>query len=321
MNNKTNYAFIGLFVIVGFFFIMAFLYWLAKPTDEVEMKKYAIYFNESVLGLNIDAPVKYRGIEVGKVIKLGINPNNTEQVRVVVSVEKTTPIKTTTVAKLTAQGITGLSYINLSLGDKNSPPLTKIPPGEKYPVIKTIPSFFESFQTSFGNVYNKVSKSLDNVDALLNEENQKEFHKLLAQSAELFERLNKTLDEKTIAHLQATSASIDTLTRQLTHTMPHVDALIEHTVSWEKSIARSMASVMDSYLSIKKSMDDIGAAFARGDFDVKGMTSELIPAFNKSLNALNRVLMELQVTIDEYKNSPRDILFKQRAVKKAPGEQ
>ncbi len=320
MNNKTNYSLVGLFVIVGFISIAFFVYWLVKPSDEVEMKKYAIYFNESVLGLNLNSPVKYRGLDVGKVVKLGINPKNTEQVRVVISIDKNTPIKTTTVAKLTAQGITGLSYINLSLGDKNSPYLTTPPPGEKYPVIKTIPSFFESFQTSFGNVYNKVSHTLDKIDQVLDEKNQRELHKLLAQSAEFFNRLNKTLSDETISHLRGSMQNLDSITQQLDATMPKVDHLIEHTIAWERSIANSLASVMESYLSIEKSMNEIGEAFQRGDFDVKSMTSELIPAINKSLNSLNRLLAQLHATIDEYKENPRDILFKQTQTKKAPGE-
>ncbi|MCD6173347.1 MAG: MCE family protein, partial [Sulfurimonas sp.] len=89
--------------------MFAFTYWLVKPTAEQEVRKYNIHFDESVHGLNMDAAVKYRGISVGKVTKLKINPKNTEQVEVLITILKTTPIKEDTVAQLTAQGITGLS--------------------------------------------------------------------------------------------------------------------------------------------------------------------------------------------------------------------
>ncbi len=321
MNNKTNYALVGLFVIFGFALIAAFFYWLAKPSDEVEMKKYVIYFNESVLGLNLNSPVKYRGIDVGKVVKLGINPKNTEQVRVVISVDKNTPIKTSTVAKLTAQGITGLSYINLSLGDKNSPLLLKPPPGEKYPVIKSVPSFFESFQTSFGNLYNKLSKTLDHIDTLLEEKNQKQFSSLLAQSSEFFSRLNKTLNDESIRHIHSTVRHLDSITAQVERTMPKVDALVTHSIAWEKELSKAMQEIVNSYIEIQKTMDLIGVSFRRGDFDVRGIANEFIPALNKSLNSLNGVLNEMHATIREYKRSPRDILFKETQTKKAPGEE
>ena len=321
MNNKTNYALVGLFVIVGFVFIALFAYYLAKPTDEVAMKKYVIYFNESVLGLNLNSPVKYRGIDVGKVVKLGINPKNSEQVRVVISVNKETPIKTSTVAKLTAQGITGLSYINLSLGDKNSPLLTTPPPGERYPVIRSIPSFFESFQTSFGNIYNKVSKTLDHVDRLLDERNQKEFARLLQESTQFVKRLNKMLNDRAIADLHATLAHLHAVSAQIDTTIPKFNALIEHSIVWEKELAISMQQIVHSYMEIQKTTDAIGNAFRRGDFDMRGIANEFIPALNKSLNALNGLLNEMHETIRVYKRSPRDIFFKETRLKKAPGEQ
>ncbi len=320
MNNKTNYTLVGAFVLLGFVLITVFVYWLMRPADEKEMKKYVIYFNESVLGLNLDAPVKYRGITVGKVVKLGINPKNTEQVRVVISVDKSTPIKTSTVAKLTSQGITGLSYINLSLGDKNSPLLTKIPPGEKYPVIKSVPSLFESFQTSIGNLYNRLSHTLENIDKTLGEKNQKELTRLLHESSEFFSRLNRTLDDKTIANLHATAENINGITTQLNATMPKVNNLIDNTVEWEKSTKDAFTQVVASYKAIQKTSDSIGEAIRRGDFDLQSITRKFIPSLNKSLNTLNSVLNELRSTIKEYKKSPRDILFKESQIKKAPGE-
>ncbi len=320
MNNKTNYAAVGLFVITGFIAMILFIYWLVRPTDEMEMKKYVIYFNESVLGLNLDAPVKYRGITVGKVVKLGINPKNSEQVRVVISVNKDTPIKTSTVAKLTAQGITGLSYINLSLGDKNSPLLTKVPPGEKYPVIKSVPSFFESFQTSFGHIYNKVAHTLDQIEVLLSEENQKELHGVLHESRLFMSKLNKVMNEKTIRHMQNTMQNIDSITAQADKAMPDVHNLVRNSVAWERGTLKAFEKITQSYIKIQKTSDKIGEAVARGDFNLRAMTSEFIPALNKSLNTLNGVLSELRVTIKEYKESPRDILFKEVQEKKGPGE-
>ena len=121
MNNRVNYTMVGFLVLLGSILMLGFTYWLLKPSEEVKVKNYYILFDESVLGLNIDSAVKYRGINVGKVVNLEINPDNSEQVQVLISILKSTPIKSSTVAKLTSQGITGLSYINLSLGDKNAP--------------------------------------------------------------------------------------------------------------------------------------------------------------------------------------------------------
>ena len=77
MNNKVNYTLVGFFVLFGIFMMLGFAYWMLRPSTEQKTQKYVIYFNESVFGLNINAPVKYRGIRVGEVSSLKINPNNT----------------------------------------------------------------------------------------------------------------------------------------------------------------------------------------------------------------------------------------------------
>ena len=80
MNNKVNYTFVGLSVLFGVLMMFGFSYWMLKPSSEQETSIYIIHFDESVFGLNVEAPVKYRGISVGKVTHLRINPKNSEQV-------------------------------------------------------------------------------------------------------------------------------------------------------------------------------------------------------------------------------------------------
>ena len=208
MNNKVNYTLVGFAVVIGIILMLGFTYWLMQPASEQEVKKYNIHFDESVLGLNIDAPVKYRGISVGKVTSLKINPKNMEQVEVLVTILKTTPIKEDTVAKLTAQGITGLSYINLSMGSRDKKDLgTK--GDEKYPVIQTVPSFFENFEQSLGTVSSKLSTTLTQTEKLLNDDNQRQISLVLTRTASILEKIDRTLNEETINDMQASVKNLN----------------------------------------------------------------------------------------------------------------
>ncbi len=193
MNNRTNYSLVGFLVLFSLSLMIGFGYWLLKPSQEEQMQKYYIYFDESVLGLNMDAPVKYRGISVGKVVKLQINPDNSEQVIVTIDILKATPVKTSTLAKLTSQGITGLSYINLSLGDRDSPTLV-CKDANKYATIKTTPSLFIKIEKTIGNVSVNLSKTLERTQELLNEGNQEQISILLKNSTEFMSRMNRLLD-------------------------------------------------------------------------------------------------------------------------------
>jgi phospholipid/cholesterol/gamma-HCH transport system substrate-binding protein len=319
MNNRVNYALIGFLVLFSFVLIFAFGYWLLKPTNQEETKKYLIYFQESVLGLNIDAPVKYRGISVGKVTKLRISPKNSEEVEVLVTILKTTPIKEDTIAKLTSQGITGLSYINLSMGKDNAPALIK-KFDEEYPVIKSAPSFFENFENSLGNVSSNLTTTLQKTQQLLNEKNQKEFSKLLEKTALVMEKFDKLLDEKTIKHLHNSAKNLDSITTKTDKLLPNIDIFIDKSIEWENHIDNSFASIMNSYLGIRSAMDEIKRAISSGEFNFKDMTSDVLPTMNRTLLDMNDLMIKLQDTLNRYDRSPGDVIFKQEEIKKGPGE-
>jgi len=319
MNNRVNYSLIGILVLLSLFMMMWFGYWLLKPSDDLEMQKYVIRFDESVLGLNLDAPVKYRGISVGKVAKLRINPTNTQQVEVFIDVLKTTPIKSSTVAKLTAQGITGLSYINLSLGDNNSSVLAA-QKGEDYPVIKTAPSLFIKLENTFGTVSENLSKTLARTQQLLSEGNQEEISLLLKESASLMHKLNQTLDDETISNFQNTMKNLNSSTKKLDDMMPRINKFITNTVEWEDKISSSFKSITGSYHGIKTTMDLFKESLARGDFNLKAISDDVIPTINSTLLEMQELMIKMQEAIQQHGRSPGDVIFTQEKIKKGPGE-
>jgi len=319
MNNKVNYTVVGLLVLLGLTMILTFSYWLLQPTVDEKTSQYIIYFDESVLGLNIDAPVKYRGISVGKVNHLRINPNNSEQVEVLVTILRTTPVKVDTAAKLTAQGITGLSYINLSMGGDSSQTLSRLE-GAEYPVIKSIPSFFENFEKSLGSVSTNLSNTLIQTEKLLNDDNQEQVALLLQRTAGFMDRLERLLDDKTINSLQKSVENLESATTKVDKVIPNIDIFIDKSVEWEDNIHNSFNSIMNSYLGIRSSMDEIKRAVSSGEFNIKEITSDLVPTMNSTLLDMQDVMIKFQDTLNQYDRSPSDILYKQEEIKKAPGE-
>ncbi|MCX6052023.1 MAG: MlaD family protein [Campylobacterales bacterium] len=319
MNNKVNYSLVGFLVLFGVTLMLGFIYWLLQPSNEQETKKYTIYFNESILGLNIDAPVKYRGIAVGKVSNLGISPKNSEQVEVIVTILKSTPIKEDTIAKLTAQGITGLSYINLDMGSHGGAEL-KAKEGEKYPSIKSAPSFFENIESSLGSVSTKLSSTLAQTEKLLNDENQKQITLVLQRTAAFMDKMDRIIDDETINHLHASAKNIDSVSKDLTKITPNIDKFIANSISFEDKISSSLGSIMNSYLGIRATMDEVKRAIASGEFNLKEISSDVVPTINNTLLDTQRLIIKVEDVLNAYERSPGDILFKQEEVKKGPGE-
>ena len=320
MNNRVNYSLVGFLMLFGLALMLGFGYWLLKPSKDAEMKTYAIYFEESVLGLNLDAPVKYRGISVGKVTGLSISSRNSEEVRVLVNILESTPIKSSTRAQLTSQGITGLSYINLSFGDDaDAQPLKQLK-GEDFPVIKTIPSLLIKIENTMGDIALRLSDTLENLNILLKKENQEEITLLLKNSTLFLSKLNQILDDETIKNVKQTMKNLESSSAQIDALMPRVAKLIDNSVVWEDRIANSFASITQSYVGIRGAMDTINKAVKSGDFNFKEMTNELIPTMNNTLLEMQNLIIKVEETLQKHERSPADILFMQEQTKKGPGE-
>ncbi|MEO8331255.1 MAG: MlaD family protein, partial [Gallionella sp.] len=180
METKVNYAVVGGFVLVLGAALIAGILWLASGGGV--QKKYDLYLalvGESVAGLNLNASVKYRGVEVGKVRDIRLDPDNPEQVRLIFAIERGTPIKQDTEAVLKSQGLTGIAYVELDGGSLASPLLRAAAPGE-YPVIRTKPSLSTRLETVITSVLAKLDATSDSVNKILGDENLVAFNSTLA---------------------------------------------------------------------------------------------------------------------------------------------
>ena len=131
MEPRVNYFLAGIFVLVLGAAMVAGLLWLSVGTSTRDYDKYYVYMTESVAGLNTDAPVKFQGVDVGRVIDIRLDPKNPERVRLVLAIEKGTPIKEDTIAVLGFQGLTGIAHLNLTGHISGESPPLKANPGER----------------------------------------------------------------------------------------------------------------------------------------------------------------------------------------------
>ena len=206
MEEKVNFALVGIFVVVLSIAMLGGVLWFSSGKSYgTAYDIYQTYMKESVSGLNLNSPVRYRGVEVGRVRKISLAPGNVEQVQLTLEVELGTPVKTDTLAVLQSHGITGIAYVELTGGTKESSLLQK-QAGEDYPVIKTEPSLMRRLDTSVSSLLVNLNRAAENLNAVLDERNQRSIKKILA-------------DLETVAHtLSARSPAIDAGLRDAAHT-------------------------------------------------------------------------------------------------------
>jgi len=170
METDKHYLQVGTFVLVTLAALALFGVWLAGSYNNGQYNPYLIRFNESVSGLEVGGPVKFRGIHVGKVDAMSIDPTNINQIRVDVSILKNTPIKTDTVASLKLQGITGVIYIELSGSTPEAPVLVSAD-ADNPPEIPAEPSTLATLMDMLPQILDKVSHISDQADKLFSNKN------------------------------------------------------------------------------------------------------------------------------------------------------
>jgi phospholipid/cholesterol/gamma-HCH transport system substrate-binding protein len=134
MEIDKRYFMEGLFIIVFAVAAALFAVWLVKSGHRDDVI-YRINFAESVSGLALGDPVKFRGVEVGSVSAMALDPDNPRVVRVDVKLRKDTPVKTDTRASLRLKGITGVVYIELDGGSPAATRLADATPEGRVPEI------------------------------------------------------------------------------------------------------------------------------------------------------------------------------------------
>ena len=162
METDKHYFFEGLFIIVFFVAAAIFAVWLGS-TGRYDDVVYRIHFPDSVSGLAVGDPVKYRGIDVGTVKSMIIDPDNSRLVLVEVRLRKETPVKTDTRASLAMKGITGVVFIELNGGDPAAKTLLAVTPQDTIPEIPSEKTGLKAMLDDLPKVVQKFSAIEDQV--------------------------------------------------------------------------------------------------------------------------------------------------------------
>ena len=253
MEPKVNYTLVGLFIALLGAATLAGVLWLSRTDYRGVYDRYYTFMDESVSGLSRNSYVKYQGVEVGRVKEIALDPNNPEQVRLGLDLVRGTPVKEDTVALLETQGLTGITIVNLRGGSRDSPLLSP-KRGERYPIIKSEPSF-----------YAQLSGSLARLTT------NEQIPALLANLTNLTQDARSLLDAQSRADLKRTLAALAQVTQTL--------AL--HRAELAGAVAQSEAAA-DRFAAVGKKLDEkLPELFEQASANLRGlerMTDQLARA-------------------------------------------
>ena len=194
METRANYVMVGSFVLVVLAGIFVAILWLGHTQFNQQFVNYDIYFTGSVTGLSVGAPVNLNGVQIGRVTKIGLDPVNPDQVRVTIEADAQAPIKSDSVASMELTGITGIYYIEISGGTRESPPLTR-QEGQVNAVIASKPSQLTSLFASAPELMSRVIQVADRLSQLLDDKNRTAIARTLANIEQISETAVRDADK------------------------------------------------------------------------------------------------------------------------------
>jgi phospholipid/cholesterol/gamma-HCH transport system substrate-binding protein len=304
----VNYAAVGLFVLVLGTGLIAVVLWLAS--GGAFKQKYDLYLaieDESVAGLSINAPVKYNGVDVGKVRDIRLEPTNPERVNLLFAIERGTPIMEDTVAVLKTQGLTGIAYVELSGGARDAPLLRATAQAE-YPIIRTKPSLSARLENILTNVLAKLDSTSSNINSLLSDENKAAFKSALADIAVVSRTIaarKDTLD----AGIASAARTFDNGARVTAQLGPVVDRIGRSADALEK--------MGNEAAQASASADKTIAAVGTG---VRRFTADALPELERLLGEMNVLAASLRRLSEKVEGGPGGLLLGRSPVPPGPGE-
>ena len=308
MEAKVNFAVVGAFVLILGSALIGGVLWLASgKAYRQTYDPYLVYMTESVSGLSPDSPVRYRGVTVGAVRRIGLAPGDVERVRLMLDIERGTPVKRDTVAVLRTQGLTGIAHIELSGGTRSSPVL-EAQPGEDYPVIRTGPSLMVRLDAAVSELLGNLNRSSERFNSLLDDDNRRAIGETLAH----LEVVSRTL--------AARAEAIDSAVRNASRTMENTARLTGELPQLVSRIERSA----DAFDRMAEQGARAGAAAAKAldvaESGASRFAGETLPEAQALIAELRELTATLHRLSGELERNPSVLLRGRPTGKPGPGE-
>ncbi len=300
MEREANYTAVGAFVILVVVMAGLFVYWYSEGRDRRDYTPYEIYFAGSVTGLSEGGSVRYMGVEVGKVRRIQLDPRSAERIQVIADIDEGAPISDNTTAELSLLGITGLLYIDLRQNTKEKETLPPVP-SQRYPVIPTIRSTFDTFLDSLPEIAASAAQLMDRAQQVFSTENTEALGDMVKNMHAVSESLPRTIErvDALLGDLQRTSAEARALAQNLQGTTKDLSPQIRQLT---EKLTATAANLEQASSGITTFIDE-----NRGS--VANFTQDGLPQLQRTLEEARSAVEAFGDLSRSLKNNPSQLLY------------
>ena len=311
------YAFItGLFVIGLVAAIVAWANWLAQVPED--RKPYRVVALTPVSGLNVQAQVRYRGMSVGRVTSIRLDPADRHRILIDIEVNSDIPVTRGTYAQLGMEGITGIAYVHLLDDSNETAPPPKGAGGLAELPLK--PSFFDTVTDSAEGAVRDARELMAAVNKLLTPENRKHIGASLAALEKVTSNLEVATAKlpQTVARADAwlgpenLNLARDSLVRinETAKTLPQIAAEAERLVGDLRQLAAEVGKLAGQARELVAEIGQLSG-------EIKGDT---LPQFGAFAESADRSAKRIGSLADDLSRNPDSVLWGRKIGRPGPGE-
>lgn len=300
MKRNANYALVGFSAVIAFFCLIVFVVWFARLQFVREHDIYDIVFVGPVRGLSQGGEVRFNGIKVGEVTDLALDSADAASIIARVRLASDVPVRADSYAMLEPQGITGLSYVQITVGSHNLPFLKDVTPRGQVPLLRSQSSALSDMLAGGGQTLGRAVETLNQVKKLLSEENASAFSAsrsdLTLITASVRER------KEIVADAKAALQNIDQAADEISKTSQSAKGLIN------ADGRKTLASINDAATEIKAAASDARATTAALRNPSATLSAEGSQQMRETIGTLKETGEALQRLIEEVKSNPAALI-------------
>jgi phospholipid/cholesterol/gamma-HCH transport system substrate-binding protein len=303
VEREANYLAVGSFVLLVLVMGVLFVYWYTDSRGHHDYARYEIYFDGSITGLSEGGPVRYLGVDVGRVQRIVIDPRAANRVQVVADIDATTPISPQTLAQLSLQGVTGVLYIDLRQQRETDSArrILAAVPSERYPVIRSEHSDFDQLLSSLPSLAAHLNELVDRGSEALSDANIQSLNRIVGN-----------LDKAT-AGLPRSARELDDLLASLQTSTQEARSLISEIHGPAVSASTELLAVVQKLRTtsdnLERATGKLDAFISDNRGQLSGFVQQALPQVQGLLRDSREAAQEIRELSSSLRENPSRLIY------------